>query len=655
MKYLLLLLAATSLFAKDPEILKMSVDTGSFALISKITGIDTVRPGTSGALTLDTTTILSWQGIVTYSCRDSDNDSMGVFIDVALGNDTVPVDSVWGVTRAFTGNNLVSYFTFHTGQKAWKGQTPAKIRLSLDDVFPGFSGRPRIIGQPQNISTLLGLPARFSVLATGNPTPAYQWSFNGKPLIGGDSSDLIIPAVDSLQAGTYRVTISNGNGSTTSQAVALTVNYAPIIVVQPHADTVDTGRSAAFAVVGRSYPTFACQWLKNGVPIPGATLDSFAITSVSTGDSGSYSVMLSNLVGNAFSSPASLTVNYAPTFSRPPRAASARIGQSALFEARASGRPSPAYQWQFDGVAIPGEIHATLSITAARASDTGRYSVVASNRLGSTTSAIARFSLETQTFTPDTFITVPGGTFLMGKARLSEPVHQVKLSAFKMGRTLVTQGEYRRVTGINPAFFAGDSLLPVENVTWFDAVLYCNKKSVLDSRDTVYRYTAVTGTPFNGCKDLPGLVIDPTKNGYRLPTEAEYEYVCRAGTDSDYFWGGSYPPQTHEDTAAIDCYAVWFHNSGGKTQKVGSKQPNSWEFFDMVGQTWQWLNDWYGAYPEGEQTDPQGPATGFGRTVRGGSWSPFDDDSHLRSMARNGGYFPDDRSSLIGFRIVLPP
>jgi formylglycine-generating enzyme required for sulfatase activity len=235
------------------------------------------------------------------------------------------------------------------------------------------------------------------------------------------------------------------------------------------------------------------------------------------------------------------------------------------------------------------------------------------------------------------------------------PIHSVTLSPFTMSNTHVTQGEYMRVMGINPSEFSGSSLLPVESVTWFDAVLYCNKRSKMEQKDTVYSYTGSTGTPGNGASNLANITIDYTKNGYRLPTEAEWEYACEAGTTSAYYWGGSYPPKTQADTIAMNNNAVWYLNSNGQSLSEGVKLPNAWGLYDMVGNVWSWLNDWNGKYTAGAQTNPTGPAvagTDRQRIARGSSWSIYDSDYLLRSAIRNGGWHPDDRSSIIGFRVV---
>lgn len=240
---------------------------------------------------------------------------------------------------------------------------------------------------------------------------------------------------------------------------------------------------------------------------------------------------------------------------------------------------------------------------------------------------------------------IPGGTFLMGsadtnfiklkpwdryywdryyKVAIAEPptwpVHRVIVSKFFMDTTEVTQDEYLLLMKSNPSQFVGESY-PVENVTWYDAVLFCNARSKRDHVDTIYAYNSIVGRNADGeVSGLWGLTIDMKKNGYRLPTEAEYEYACRAGSTTDYYWGGMFPPVASSDTLAMDSNAVWKHNSQKMTQPVASKKPNAWGLYDMVGNVSEWCNDWYGDYSSTVQKNPSGARTGMWRVQRGSGW-----------------------------------
>jgi formylglycine-generating enzyme required for sulfatase activity len=232
------------------------------------------------------------------------------------------------------------------------------------------------------------------------------------------------------------------------------------------------------------------------------------------------------------------------------------------------------------------------------------------------------------------------GTFQMGQTGIASPLRQVTVSPFYIDNTDVTQGEFQLLMGVNPSYFGGDSLLPVISVTWFDAVLYCNARSRNSGLDTVYSFTALSGVSGNGCDTLANLAIDYSKKGYRLPTEAEWEYACRAGSSTRYYWGD-----------AMDLDYCWdTTNSGGRPHRVGQKTPNGFGLYDMSGNVWQWCNDWFGAYGTADQTDPVGAATGTNRLLRGGSWYAHD---YSLCAAYRVSNVPGKKFFDVGFRCVL--
>jgi len=213
---------------------------------------------------------------------------------------------------------------------------------------------------------------------------------------------------------------------------------------------------------------------------------------------------------------------------------------------------------------------------------------------------------------------IPAGSFMMGspeseKYRVSnEVLHKVTLTKpFYLGVYEVTQEQYMKVMGTNPSQFKGPKK-PAEMVSWDDAKAFCEKLSELEKRE------------------------------YRLPTEAEWEYACRAGTTTAFYWGDTFDEK----------YAWSAKNSGGKSQDVGMLKPNAWGLFDMIGNVWEWCEDWKAAYPTGEQVDPKGAASGSGRVFRGGSWNivPLYCRSANRSYAT-----PVGRSYGLGFRVLAVP
>lgn len=247
---------------------------------------------------------------------------------------------------------------------------------------------------------------------------------------------------------------------------------------------------------------------------------------------------------------------------------------------------------------------------------------------------------------------VPAGTFVMGSPateanRLgSETQHSVNVSAFWMDSTLVTQGQYQALMGVNPSYYVrcGTSC-PVEEVTWFDAVLYCNARSKRDGLDTVYTYASMTGAYGDGVSALEGIEFDLSRSGYRLPTEAQWERAARGGTTTAYYWGDS------AGTDTVNEHAWYLGNSIAITRPVATKPANPFGLYDMAGNASEWINDWYGTYATTEQNDPEGPSSGYSRVVRGGSW--ITPASYLRSARRNSSG-PSVRIKDNGFRAVRP-
>jgi formylglycine-generating enzyme required for sulfatase activity len=197
-------------------------------------------------------------------------------------------------------------------------------------------------------------------------------------------------------------------------------------------------------------------------------------------------------------------------------------------------------------------------------------------------------------------ILVSGGRFTMGdKDEIDAPPHEVVVASFYMDPTLVTQEQYQKVLGENPSRWKG-GLNPVEQVRWSDAVRFCNKRSQLEGLEP--------------CYDLKTWTCNFEANGYRLPTEAEWEYACRAGTTTAYFFGAS--------PSKLGDYAWFEKNAGGRPRPVGQKQPNPWGLYDMCGNLWEWCHDFYKVdyYQESPRENPRGPKEGQTKVVRGGAW-----------------------------------
>jgi formylglycine-generating enzyme required for sulfatase activity len=204
------------------------------------------------------------------------------------------------------------------------------------------------------------------------------------------------------------------------------------------------------------------------------------------------------------------------------------------------------------------------------------------------------------TTSPAAMVQIRGGKFVMGDNNEVDALpHEISVSSFLMDAHLVTQEQFQKVMGTNPSRWKGDKN-PVEQLRWSDAVKFCNKRSESEG--------------LQPCYDLNALKCNFEANGYRLPTEAEWEYACRAGTTTAFFFGDS--------PAKLGDYAWFDKNSGGHPRPVGQKQPNPWGLYDMVGNVWEWCHDFYQVdyYKESPRENPRGPTEGQNKVLRGGAW-----------------------------------
>lgn len=232
-------------------------------------------------------------------------------------------------------------------------------------------------------------------------------------------------------------------------------------------------------------------------------------------------------------------------------------------------------------------------------------------------------------------VPIPGGTFRMGSPEGEQgrwkdegPQLPVTLSPHLMAVTPVTQAQYRSVTGASPSHFAGDRR-PVEQVSWLEAAAYCNALSEREGLSPAYTAAG---------KRIPGAT------GYRLPTEAQWEHACRAGTTTRY-WSGD----AEAELARVGWYSA---NSGGETHPVAEKPPNPWGLFDLHGNVYEWCDGWWaGRYRRGSRTDPMGPTRGDRRVFRGGS---FAGPARYARAAYRAWDVHGDREWDRGFRVVRP-
>ena len=225
-----------------------------------------------------------------------------------------------------------------------------------------------------------------------------------------------------------------------------------------------------------------------------------------------------------------------------------------------------------------------------------------------------------------TIITSPGGGQYISY-NPERPVHSVTVQGFKISTREITQEQYKAVMGVDPSKYSGFSDMPVEQVTWEQAAGFCNKLS------------EITGLEL--CYNLSTWECDFSRGGYRLPTEAEWEYTCRAGVPGEYAAAGS-----QEGLSRVAWYSG---NSASTPHQVAILSANAAGLYDMQGNVWEWCNDRYGYYNCNSQADPRGPANGQFRTARGGSWASTAED--CRVAARRA-FDPKQANYTVGFRIV---
>jgi len=260
------------------------------------------------------------------------------------------------------------------------------------------------------------------------------------------------------------------------------------------------------------------------------------------------------------------------------------------------------------GLIAPGNHTLTLALSGYR--DFSQNVTVTAGQTATVTASLA----STGVLEP-VMVRLPGGTFLMGSDSaesnaIERPIHQVTLPSFEIGKYEVKQAEFISVMGMNPSLFRDSDQNPVEQVSWDTAQTY------------IQRLNAATG------------------KSYRLPTEAEWEYACRAGTTGDRY-------------GDLNSVAWYNGNSGMVPHTVGGKLPNAFGLFDMLGNLWEWCSDWYGPYSTAAVTNPQGPTSGTRKVLRGGSW--YQDALGTRATDRytNGpGLPPINWGDDLGFRVV---
>ncbi|MCL2443532.1 MAG: formylglycine-generating enzyme family protein [Treponema sp.] len=274
-------------------------------------------------------------------------------------------------------------------------------------------------------------------------------------------------------------------------------------------------------------------------------------------------------------------------------------------------------------------------------------------------------------------VLIEGGNFQMGSpitelGRSSDETYRttnsgfVTLNDFYLGKYQITQDQWRTVMGSNPSYFHGGSgrapatrevqgSRPVESINWFDALVFCNRLSIKEGLEPAYSINNSTDpntwgavpTSMQGTYTTwSNVQIINGSNGYRLPTEAQWEYACRAGTQTRWYFGNN--------DNQLGNHAWLSANSNARTRQVGLKTPNNWGLYDMHGNVSEWCWDWYNLSYNfaGGNSNPMGSSfANYGRVIRGGSWSSAVLSSRSAYRSDHHSY---SRSNTIGFRVVRP-
>ena len=525
---------------------------------------------------------------------------------------------------------------------------------------------PTITTHPSSQTVTEGETASFAVAATGSEPLSYQWYGDTVAIPGATLPSYTTPATVFADDGAQFIcVVTNAAGSDTPNPATLTVTpLPPSITVRPADVTVTEGQAATFTVTAAGSGTLLYQWEKNGANVTGGTggtTASYTTPATVYGDNGAaFTCVVTNAGGSVTSNAATLTVTpLPPVVTVHPTDLTVTEGDRATFTVTATGSGTLTYQWKKDGVDVTGGTGGTTpSYTTPPtviADSDATFTCVVTNEGGDatsnppvltvnmapyrivdlTTGVVTYSQIISDLDTNDAYKTthlvlkrIEAGSFEMGDQVGGHgadelPVHTVGITqAFYMGVFEVTQKQWNLVEGNWPSEWRlNPDKRPVEMVSWDDI--------------------KVSGGFMDTLSSLASM-------SFRLPTEAEWEYSCKAGTSTNYSYGDT------ENGAWM-----WYDfnsdtGNGSQTHEVATttSKPNPWGLYDMHGNVLEWCEDWYDAtyYDVSPTDDPQGPASGDWHIFRGGSWKQAGD--LCRSPLRLKGV-PIGKNDCIGFRVVV--
>jgi plastocyanin len=408
-----------------------------------------------------------------------------------------------------------------------------------------------VVARAASATVSAGHLVTLSATADGTAPFTYQWYKDSTALSGATDSSYTLSSFQAADAGTYTAVVSNDAGSTTSDGAVLTLaiaNVGPVFTTQPSSQTVTAGGAVTFTAAASGTPAPTFQWQKSGVNISGATSASYALSSTTTGDAGSYTVVATNSVSPVTSNAATLTVNpapVAPVITTQPSTQTVTAGNSVTFTAAASGIPAPTYQWKKNGTSITGATSSSYTLASVTTGNAGSYTFVATNSAGSATSSTATLTVNPANTAPvittqpsSQTVTVGGGvTFTAAASGTPAPTYQWKKAGVNISGATSASYSIASATSGNAGSYTVVATNSVGAATSNAATLTVNPApaapvfTTQPSNQKVKQGSSVTFTAV--ASGTPAPTFQWTKDGVTISgaTSATYTIPVAATTD----------------------------------------------------------------------------------------------------------------------------